>query len=141
MPADVQEFMISIVKKQIDHRETNNITKKDFIQILIQLRNTGEINVDDSEWDVKMLEDSLKTMSIEQCAAQVFLFYVAGYETSSSTMSYCLFEFAKNQEILKKIQEEIDTVLARYNGVLTYECINNMEYMDLCIMGEFFFNY
>lgn len=136
MPDDVKHFMINIVKQQIEHREKNNITRKDFIQFLIQLRNTGKINEDDTLWDVETTSETLKSMSIEQCAAQVFLFYVAGFETTSSLVAYSLFEFAQNQSILRRIQREIDEKLDKYDGKLTYECIQEMEYMELCIMGK-----
>lgn len=135
MPVEVKDFMINIVKTQIDHREKNNVTRKDFIQFLIQLRNTGKVNADDSIWDVETSSDNLKSMSIEQCAAQVFLFYVAGFDTSASTIAYCLFEFAQNQTILRKIQNEIDETLQKHDGKLTYECIQEMSFMELCLMG------
>lgn len=135
MPVDVKDFMINIVKTQIDHREKNKVSRKDFIQFLIQLRNTGTVMTDDSTWDVETTSTELKSMSIEQCAAQVFLFYVAGFDTSASTISYCLFELARNQTILRKIQNEIDDTLRKHDGKLTYECIQDMSYMELCIMG------
>lgn len=135
MPDEVKNYLISIVKQQIDHRESNNITRKDFIQILIQLRNTGEISIDDTNWDVTTSSDEhTKTMSIEQCAAQVFLFYVAGYDTSASTIAYAVFELAQNQEIMRKLQMEITECLEQHNGNITYECIQSMTYMDACLM-------
>ena len=130
--------MVDIVKKQIQYRERENVTKKDFIQILIQLRNAGEINEDDKDWNVRMSDDNSKTMSIEQCAAQVFLFYIAGYDTSASTVAFCLFELSRNKEIMEKVQNEIDTVVEKYNGELSYECMNSMEYLDLCVMGKWY---
>lgn len=133
----VQDYMINIVKRNIELREKNNIARKDFIQFLIQLRNTGKINADDSLWDVETSSDSLKSMSIEQCAAQVFIFYFAGFDTSASTIAYCLYEFAKNPKIMKQIQQEITDTLGKYDGELTYECIQEMSYMELCILGKF----
>lgn len=139
MPVDVQKFMMDVVQTQIDHREKNNVSRKDFIQFLIQLRSTDPSQSDDlpSDVDATPEEDTLKTISIEQCAAQVFLFYVAGFDTSASTTAYTLFELARNHDIMHRVQAEIDTTLAKHSGVLSYECLQDMEYMELCILGEF----
>lgn len=136
MPADVQQFMIDVVQQQIEHREKNNITRKDMIQFLIQLRNTGTINTDDSVWDVETTATALKNMSIEQCAAQVFLFYVAGFDSTSSTTAFTLFELARNRAIYQRLQAEIDETLTRHDGQLTYECVQEMQYLDMCVMGK-----
>lgn len=136
MPADVQDFMIGIVKRTIEFREKNHISRKDFIQFLIQLRNTGKINDDSDVWDVETSSEQLKSISIEQCAGQVFLFYVAGFDTSATILSYTLYELAKNPEIQRRVQKDIDETLAKHDGNITYESIMDMKYVDLCVMGK-----
>lgn len=43
--------MKKIVRKTIECREKHNIVRKDMLQLLLQLRNTGKINGDeDEEW-------------------------------------------------------------------------------------------
>lgn len=138
MPEDVQDFMINIVKRQIEFREKNQVSRKDFIQFLIQLRNTGKINEDSEIWDVETSATELKSMSIEQCAGQVFLFYVAGFDSSATTLSYTLYELAKNPEIQRRVQKDIDEALAKHGGKITYESIMDMKYVDLCVMGKKF---
>lgn len=133
---DVQDYMVNIVKSQIEFREQNNVSRKDFIQILIQLRNTSQINEDNDDWNVQTASDELKTMSIEQCAAQVFLFYVAGFDTSATTLSYTLYELAKNPRVQRLVQEDIDGTLLKYDGQLSYESIVDMKYVDNCVMGN-----
>lgn len=46
-------------------------------------------------------------------------------------MSYCLFELAKNPEILKKVQKELDEVLK--TGKLNYESLHELKYLECCI--------
>lgn len=127
---------MNIVKKQIEFREQNNVTRKDFIQILIQLRNNSEINEDSDSWDVKTSTNAVKSLTIEQCAAQVFLFYVAGFDTSATMLSFTLYELARNPEIQRKVQEDIDRVLENHGGEITYESIMDMKYVEYCLMGK-----
>lgn len=55
-----------------------------------------------------------------------------GFETSSSTTFFCLYELAKNPEIQKKVQEEIDQVLKKHDGI-TYDSLAEMKYLECCI--------
>lgn len=139
MDSDVSEYMIKIVKEAIEYRERKRVSRKDFIQCLIQLRNQGKVSDDDSGWESEMVSGTLKTMTIEQCAAQVFLFYLAGFDTSASTIAYCLFELSRNPECAKKLRAEIDETMARHNNEMTYECIEEMKYLDLCVKGKCLF--
>nr|WCC72420.1 cytochrome P450 [Anopheles coluzzii]WCC72421.1 cytochrome P450 [Anopheles coluzzii] len=114
------KFVMEIITHQIDHREKNQITRKDFVQLLIDLRREAD-------------KGSEEALTIEQCAANVFLFYIAGAETSTATISFTLHELSHNPEAMAKLQQEIDEMMERYNGEITYENIKEMKYLDLCV--------
>lgn len=40
--------IFNFVKEVVDYREKNKITRNDFMQLLIQLKNKGEVNKDDN---------------------------------------------------------------------------------------------
>lgn len=44
-----------------------------------------------------------------------------------------MYELAKNQNIQKRVHEEIDRVLAEHNGEITYDSIAQMVFLDNCI--------
>jgi cytochrome P450 family 6 len=69
-------------------------------------------------------------------AAQAFVFFIAGFETTSATMTFCLYELARNPDIQERVRNEIDTVLERHGGNITYEAISEMEYLDRVVNGE-----
>lgn len=62
--------------------------------------------------------------------SQVFVFLVAGFDTSSTAMSFALFELAKNPDIQLKLQRDIDDTLERHNNEWTYECVQDMKYLE-----------
>lgn len=64
-----------------------------------------------------------------------FLFFAGGFESSSTTMSFCLYELSKYPEIQQKVYEEIIEVLEKHNGNFTYEAVADMKFMGHCIDG------
>jgi hypothetical protein len=75
-------------------------------------------------------------LSMNSLAAQAFVFYLGGFETSSTTMTFCLYELSLHQEIQDRVREEIDVVLQKHDGKLTYEGILEMEYLDKVVSGK-----
>jgi len=69
-------------------------------------------------------------------AAQAFVFFLAGFETSSTTMTFCLYELSLHQDIQDRLREEIDDVLQKHGGKITYEGIQEMEYLDKVVSGN-----
>ncbi|OXU21748.1 hypothetical protein TSAR_009499 [Trichomalopsis sarcophagae] len=80
---------------------------------------------------VPKLLDIFRVPLYNKAIGQAFIFYLAGFETTSSTITYCLYELALNPEIQEKVQTEIDEFSKRDGGI-TYEIISNdMKYLHM----------
>ncbi|CAO1397605.1 unnamed protein product [Diamesa serratosioi] len=124
--AEIEKFMVSIVEETLQYRQTNNIHRKDFIQLLLELKDDStEVEIDSQQ------ERNKIKLSCKEISSQVFTFYLAGFETTSSVISYCLYELAKNHEVQRKAYHEIKKV-TKYDGI-NYDSINNMKYLDFCV--------
>lgn len=130
---NASNFFMDAVKHTIDYRERNNMKRNDFLQLLIQLKNQGRLEDDENCVNEKSIGTNI---TMNEAAAQAFVFFLAGFETSSTTMTFCLFELATNPDIQDKLREEVKQVLKETSGKLTYEGIMKMSYMDKVIQGN-----
>ncbi|XP_076303127.1 putative cytochrome P450 6a13, partial [Lasioglossum baleicum] len=66
--------------------------------------------------------------------SQAQLFFLAGFENSSLTISNALYELAWKPTIQEKVRAEILKVLEKTNGEITYDGVEEMKYLDACIL-------
>ncbi|XP_045460602.1 probable cytochrome P450 6a14 [Harmonia axyridis] len=132
IPRDISSFFMNLVKDTVEYREKNNVKRKDFMQLLIQLKNEGKL-VDDEKMEAEKINEDENRITMNEITAQAFVFFQAGFETSSTTMTFCLYELARNKEIQKKLRTEIIQTLDRHGGKITYENVHEMTYLDQVI--------
>lgn len=76
------------------------------------------------------------TLTVEEMAAQCFVFFLGGFETSSTVMTFCLYELALNTTLQEKTREEIKKVLAKHDDKITYDATMETSYLDQVINGK-----
>ncbi|KAF7988778.1 hypothetical protein HCN44_007088 [Aphidius gifuensis] len=113
----VDDFFKKILEDTIRTRDEKGITRPDMIQLMMETRasKTGP------------------TLSIEDMTSQAFIFFLGGFDTTSSLMSFVVHEIAANPEIQTKLQNEIDEMFEKTNGDVTYEAVNGLAYLDAVI--------
>ncbi|GJQ85724.1 Cyp6g1 [Trypoxylus dichotomus] len=114
IPPHVSAFLKEAFLNTIEHRKTENSNRNDLIDILIKLQNEGELGV--------------ATIESSKIIAQAAQFFLAGFETTSSTISYALYELCLDRTIQKKLAREIRLVLKKHDAI-TYEAIQDMKYL------------
>ncbi|CAH1112908.1 unnamed protein product [Psylliodes chrysocephalus] len=122
-----EDFFVKVVKDIVEHREKHSVYRKDFMHLLIQIKNTGETTDNEN----LNSNSTIKHLSYGEMAAQAIAFYVAGFETSSTTVCFALFELALHSDIQNRLREEIQSVMKKHNNQITYDGIMEMEYLDL----------
>ncbi|KAH0816563.1 hypothetical protein GEV33_006229 [Tenebrio molitor] len=127
----VTKFFQDVVNETIRYREANDVTRNDFLQLLIQLKNKGKLEGDSDEKDGAPPVGT--SLTLDEAAAQAFIFFLAGFETTSTTISFALFEIARNESVRNKARTEINRVLEKHAGKLTYDAVMEMEYLDTII--------
>lgn len=71
--------------------------------------------------------------------AQALSFFFAGLESTSNTLSFCLYELSKRPDLQLKIQQEVDAALKRH-GSFTYQMMQELPYIENVINGRFCIN-
>lgn len=85
---------------------------------------------------INKLSGKLEKLSMLEGAAQAFVFILAGFETSSTTATFALYELALNQNIQDKLRDEIERVLKKHHNQLTYDCLMEMHYLHQVVSGK-----
>lgn len=143
--SDVKQFFKSMVLDTMEEREKKGIIRPDLINILMQIRNgnfkhnheeanekdTGFATVEESTIGKRQVN---RNWTDDEIIAQCFLFFVAGFDTISTSLSFLSYELAINQDIQQKLYEEIRDVNEILNGGrLIYDTLPKMKYFDQVI--------
>ncbi|KAL1509588.1 hypothetical protein ABEB36_004300 [Hypothenemus hampei] len=72
-----------------------------------------------------------KYMSDDDITSQVLIFFFAGFDTVSTALCYSAHELAMNKNIQDRFREEIRETHKLHNGILTYDSLLKMKYMDM----------
>uniref|UniRef100_A0A672LQ62 Cytochrome P450 3A n=1 Tax=Sinocyclocheilus grahami TaxID=75366 RepID=A0A672LQ62_SINGR len=125
-PTFVTDFFYTALKKLKSERVAKDHKKRvDFLQLMVDSQ-TGKPERGSSE------EHTEKGLSDHEILSQSMIFIFAGYETTSSTLSFFFYNLATNPEAMKKLQEEIDQTFAD-KAPVDYEAVMNMEYLDAAL--------
>ncbi|XP_043483753.1 cytochrome P450 6k1-like [Leptopilina heterotoma] len=108
----------------INERIKSGTKRNDLIDLLIELRQNCE--KDPEQYNgFKFDGDNL--------VSQAAIFFTGGFETSSTTMSFTLYELAVNTKVQNKLRLEIEEALKASGGKITYDMVMTLPYLDMVI--------
>src|SRR2546421_80792 len=70
------------------------------------------------------------TLSSDELTAQGILFFIAGYDTTSASLSHAIYYLAKHRDCQQRLYEELQTYK---NEGFTYENLNKFKYLNAVI--------
>lgn len=124
------------ISKILEKRIADKIYKKDYLQLLIDAQSDEFDHSNDSmQYDYKTV-NLQKKLTFDEVKSNTIAFLLAGYETTATTLGYCMYVLATHPEELKKLQDEIDSSFGQKTEEpveLNYESVNHLEYLDLFI--------
>ncbi|CAO1431218.1 unnamed protein product [Diamesa hyperborea] len=114
---EISNFYMSAVRETVEHRENNpDVVRNDFMNLLIQMKNSKGEN----------------SLTFNQIAAQAFVFFLAGFETTSTAMTYCMYELSLNEELQEKARQSVKDAIVKH-GSLNYEAVAELRFLEQCV--------
>ncbi|XP_039288722.1 cytochrome P450 4C1 [Nilaparvata lugens] len=127
----IHDFVDQVVRKRIEERKAG-------IKVVVDL--PGE-SVYSKKRKALFLDTLLNYndngigLSDEEIKNQVNTIMFAGYDTTTSSVSFILYALMKYPEIQEKVHKELTDLLESADSVATYEDYQNMKYLD-CVIKE-----
>ena len=141
------DFFINTSKHLINERRTNkNYSYDDMLQLMVKaefnekqtiekedLFDNRHVNLgaEEIENEQKILSQIIgsKYLSEDEIIAQSVVFLLAGYETTASTLTYCLYELSMNEDIQERLYEEISEA-HQVDPNLGHNTVMKLKYLD-----------
>ncbi|KAE8684023.1 FUS3-complementing protein 2 isoform 1 [Hibiscus syriacus] len=116
----VNKEMDAILDEIIEERKSlQNNGENDFLSIILKLQEDGLLEMD-------LTPDNIKAIMLDM--------FVGGTDTTSTTLEWAMAELMKNQNVMKKLQKEIRTVVGN-KAKVDMNDINQMDYLK-CVIKE-----
>jgi cytochrome P450 family 9 len=129
VPGNITEFFRTLVLDTVATREREGIVRPDMLQLLIEAKK-GTLHDENSAENQKSTKIKLDD---EDIISQALVFFLAGFDTTSTLLCFVCYELATHPDVQKHLQEEIDKTMQENGGKFTYEAIHSMKYLDMVV--------
>lgn len=131
---DIDKFFNTFLTNVFKGRDYKPTDRNDFIDCIMNLKKNKYITGDSlsnakTGGNEKVVLEVDNDLLVSMCV----VFFAAGFETSSTTMSYTLFELAKDKDAQRTVQEEIDEYLKVRGNKLNFDCLTALPFTQACV--------
>ncbi|XP_037040468.1 probable cytochrome P450 9f2 [Bradysia coprophila] len=145
---EMYNFFKRVVIDQMDERDRNKTSRPDIIQLMLQLkkgqlRQDKENEVNDKElinfsanveYEASSKGKSTSQFTDDDWIAQGFVFFGAGFDTTSTLLQTTCYELMKNPDIQLELYNEIDSVASTLDGrSVSFEALHKMTFLDMVV--------
>jgi len=113
---EADRFFRTIIPDVMEQRRKETTPRNDFLQLMVNLE-----RMENDKFDLDVV------------TAHALSFFVDGYDTASTVLSFVGFNLATHPKVQEKLREEVMSVLNKYDGEITYDALKDMTYMDQVI--------
>ncbi|XP_053683462.1 probable cytochrome P450 9f2 [Sabethes cyaneus] len=145
LSSKLKKYFKEMILDNMKQRNVHGIVRNDMIDILIQVQK-GVLEHQTNEKETKdagfaTVEESTvgkstnsRVWTENELIAQCLLFFLAGFETVSTCMTFLTYELLANRDVQDRLHREILETEQSLNGEpLSYEVLLRMPYMDMVV--------
>ncbi|XP_045770963.1 cytochrome P450 6B5-like [Maniola jurtina] len=130
---DAGTFFNNVITEVLRQRGEAKSSRNDFVDLILTWKTDKYISGDRLNNAATGGKKKVRfEVNDDLIVAQCVLFFAAGFETTSTTLSFLLYELAKNKMVQEKMIAEVDEYFSKHQSI-EYECINTMPYTESCI--------
>ncbi|XP_055589826.1 probable cytochrome P450 9f2 [Uranotaenia lowii] len=139
------QYFKNMITDNMKQRAAHGIIRNDMIHMLMEVKK-GSLKHQDEDTSTKdagfaTVEESTvgkashtRVWNDNELIAQCFLFFLAGFDSISTAMSFLTYELCVNPDVQQKLYEEIvETDRSLSGKPLSYETLQKMAYMDMVV--------
>ncbi|XP_077564072.1 cytochrome P450 3A24-like isoform X3 [Haemaphysalis longicornis] len=139
-------YFKKVCQKIIGERQGQQ-RQEDFLQLMMEAQKGGIVpstevsNEMESElFDIGSVEKPDATpctrgLTEDEALAQCVLFFLAGQDTTSSTVSFAAYELAVNPDVQDTLRKEVDECVAAHGPEPSLDVISKLKYLH-CVVSE-----
>lgn len=144
--SDLKTFFATMIERNMKTRREHSIVRPDMVDLLMKAK-AGAFSQQD-ESDSMQTDDGFATTTESsigrakvtrqwtdgELIAQTFVFFLAGFDTTTALLVAASYEIMLNAEVQQKLISEIDECEIGLNGAkISYERLQKLTYLDMVI--------
>lgn len=128
-PPQMLDYFIGAVDETIAHRAQNKMVRPDFLHLMNELYQKDKESIEKKQLDPK----DPHVFDHSTLVSNAFVFFLAGFETTATTISYAMYELAMNDDVQEEVFKEVSSVLRKHGGTPTFDACQEMELLERVI--------
>ncbi|XP_071101675.1 cytochrome P450 3A8-like [Haliotis cracherodii] len=119
-----QTTVSEMIKQRQNDTKEHREQRVDFLQLMVD----AEVETDRYENGQISAKHTVKRLSTDEIVGQGIIFFIAGYDTTASTLTFASHSLAMNPDVQEKAYNEIKEMLG--NEEPNYDNIGKLKYLD-----------